>query len=419
MRVLYQSFGALGVVALWLGMTVGLVGLVPFVWPQVTWIPFQMVRPLHGTLVMAWILAGASATVYHALFALVGPVRGVTASGWWQLGGGLFATLGIVWDYLHLHFGGREYLEFSPDWSPMIGMVAMLFALNVLRMVVRLPRPWPVYAWMWVTGAVGLMVAFAEAHLWLLPEVGGQIVRDTTFQWKAYGSLIGSWNMLIYGVQFYWLERLSSESGLAHSKSAFFFFFLGLFNLLFNWGHHLYPVPMASFIKHVAYAVSMTEWILLLKIVGDWWRQKGPETKSLPFFRSAQGWVAANLVLAIALSIPAVNLWTHGTPVTVAHAMGSTIGINTFLLLGALHNMAGRSVPPMLVGLCNLGLAGLVGGLLGEGIADMAKAAGGWGYGVSALGGGLLWGVVTLLAGQGLSLLAAVYPSKEKAGRVL
>jgi nitric oxide reductase subunit B len=33
------------------------------------------------------------------------------------------------------------------------------------------------------------------------------------------------------------------------------------------------------------------------------------------------------------MSIPAINVFTHGTHVTVAHTMGATIGINTMLLL--------------------------------------------------------------------------------------
>lgn len=47
---------------------------------------------------------------------------------------------------------------------------------------------------------------------------------------------------------------------------------------------------------------------------------------------AADVWVFLTLTLAIGMSIPAINLYTHGTHVTVAHTMGATIGINTFLL---------------------------------------------------------------------------------------
>jgi nitric oxide reductase subunit B len=38
----------------------------------------------------------------------------------------------------------------------------------------------------------------------------------------------------------------------------------------------------------------------------------------------------------LAISIPGINFFTHGTHITVAHAMGSTIGINTTILLASL-----------------------------------------------------------------------------------
>jgi nitric oxide reductase subunit B len=56
---------------------------------------------------------------------------------------------------------------------------------------------------------------------------------------------------------------------------------------------------------------------------------------------TAEIWVFINLLLAIAMSIPAINRYTHGTHITVAHAMGTTIGINTMILLGGIGYMIG------------------------------------------------------------------------------
>ena len=53
------------------------------------------------------------------------------------------------------------------------------------------------------------------------------------------------------------------------------------------------------------------------------------------FLVASELWVFLNLVLALFMSIPAVNRYTHGTHITVAHAMGTTIGINTMILLGS------------------------------------------------------------------------------------
>lgn len=49
----------------------------------------------------------------------------------------------------------------------------------------------------------------------------------------------------------------------------------------------------------------------------------------------ADAWIFLNLALAIAISVPAWNYYTHGTHITVAHAMGATIGINTMILFAS------------------------------------------------------------------------------------
>jgi nitric oxide reductase subunit B len=50
---------------------------------------------------------------------------------------------------------------------------------------------------------------------------------------------------------------------------------------------------------------------------------------------AADIWIFINLGQAILMSIPAINIYTHSTHVTVAHAMGTTIGINTMIIFAA------------------------------------------------------------------------------------
>lgn len=54
-------------------------------------------------------------------------------------------------------------------------------------------------------------------------------------------------------------------------------------------------------------------------------------------------WVFLSLLLAIAMSIPAINVYTHGTHITVAHTMGATIGINSFLILAFAFDILNNS----------------------------------------------------------------------------
>ena len=107
---------------------------------------------------------------------------------------------------------------------------------------------------------------------------------------------------------------------------------------MFNWGHHIYTLPTHGFVKHISYAVSMTELFILGRIIYLWkdsltTAKKNFHQTSYRFLMAADIWIFLTLVLAIAMSIPAINVYTHGTHITVAHTMGATIGINSFLLL--------------------------------------------------------------------------------------
>jgi nitric oxide reductase subunit B len=158
-----------------------------------------------------------------------------------------------------------------------------------------------------------------------------------TVQWKSYGSMVGSWNMLIYGCGIYLMDKISGDKHYGVSKIGFALYFLGLFNLMFNWGHHIYTLPTEGYIKNISYLVSMTELILFFRIIYLWKSSLSTAKKHfyhIPyrFLIAADVWIFLTLLVAVAMSIPAINVYTHGTHVTVAHTMGATIGINTFLL---------------------------------------------------------------------------------------
>ena len=156
--------------------------------------------------------------------------------------------------------------------------------------------------------------------------------------------------MLVYGAAMYAAEKISGDKKFAKSNTAFALYFLGFTNLLFNWGHHTYVVPAAPWIKTTAYIISMTELLIFGHIIWKWRNTLSAAKKNyhiiaFRFLSIADAWIFLNLCLAIAISIPAVNVFTHGTHITVAHAMGATIGINTMLLMGIVFFMI-RSIRP-------------------------------------------------------------------------
>ncbi|MDO8366232.1 MAG: cbb3-type cytochrome c oxidase subunit I [Saprospiraceae bacterium] len=334
-----KRYLATALVLLCLGLIFGLMAGIFYLFPGFGnyALDFRYWRPMHVSAVVFWIILGATGCVYSGLDFFQPLHSPALARLQWYLW--LFAIVGIYYSYLKGDFGGREYWEFNPVWALPIALAWLLFLVNFIKSVRKIAQ-WPVYVWMWMTGLLFFLFSFTENYLWVFPYFREHFVTDTTIQWKVNGSLVGAWNQLLYGTAFFLMARISKNSGLGHSRLAFGMYFLGLFNLMFNWGHHIYTLPTDTYVRYTGYMVSMTEWVFFARIVYNW-RQSVTDIQKhyyhfpYRFLMAADIWVLINLSQAIMMSIPAVNLYTHGTHVTVAHAMGTTIGINTMILLAA------------------------------------------------------------------------------------
>lgn len=336
-------FLSIALLFLFVGLLLGVIGSFQYLFPE--WLksafPFSRVRPLHVSLVISWIFTAATGGIYYYIqdyqrkplySEILAWVHGILL---------LIVSCCTIVSYSSGTFGGREYLEF-PAWIgvPLI-TYWLIFMYNVFRSLKVSFKTAPIYVWMWVTGLVFFLITFLESQLWLISFFGENVIRDTTVQWKALGSMVGSWNMLVYGTAFYIMEKISGNKVTTNSKQTFFFYFLGLTNLMFNWGHHTYIVPASPWIRHIAYVISMTELLILWNIIREWRSSLDSAKKNfhiLPvrFLTAADFWIFINLILAIAMSVPAINRYTHGTHITVAHAMGTTIGINSMILFASL-----------------------------------------------------------------------------------
>jgi len=345
------DFMRLGMLALAAGMLFGVIGSFQFLFPDfLRELLFTQTRPLHVSLVISWIFLAAVGGIYFYLprqcnLPLWSP--GAARVHFWVF---VFTGLAILFSYFAGKFSGREYFEFPPLLSIPIFLSWILFGVNYFNTLRQHNGPWPVYYWMWGTGILFFFITFSEAYLWLIPYFRQNMVREITVQWKAYGALTGSWNMLVYGTALYVAGRITGNQDAARSKLAYSMYFLGLFNLMFGWAHHTYPVPSQPWIRTLAYAVSMTELLILGKILWDWRRkledyQKHRQCHAYRFLYAADIWIFINLILALLISVPAINLLTHGTHITVAHAMGSTIGINTMILLASVFYVIREELP--------------------------------------------------------------------------
>ena len=306
-------------------------------------ISLVQLRPLHTTFASAWLFLGAVTAVQKYLSDEFGLPTANEARRFrlqmilWGLAGlaaAITLPLGIT--------SGREYVGFHPSISALIAGGWLLFAWTFFARVGPDFFKRPVYVYMWAAGILYFLYTFAEAHAWLLDGVWQRPVADLQIQWKSCGALVAAFNQMVYGGLTYFGAKHSGDERIGHSRTAFALFGVGLLNSLTNYAHHTYHLPQSHAIKWIAFAVSMLEIILLLRLLHE--VSSALRLRRRPLWEHiniterltslAKHWNVFLLTLALAISVPPWNSLIHGTHVVMAHAMGSELAIDTYILLG-------------------------------------------------------------------------------------
>lgn len=324
-------------------LSFGVIASFAFLYPEFynQFFPFYQLRPMHVSAALFWIISGATAGIlfFKKEVFRVDEDKNVAEIIFIYLWIASIAAVFVFYSFKK--FGGREYWEFPAFLCLPILISWLCLMFSYFKAWKRRDEKPPLYVWMWTTGILFFLITFLEQNLYQISWFRQSFLREITVQWKSNGAMVGAWNQMIYGTSLFVMVKLSGDEKIARNGKAFFFYFLGLTNLMFNWGHHIYNVPSASWIRHVSYGISMTEWIIFINIIQGF-KSKMNEQKKLKhlltyrFLIASEYWVFLNLTLALFMSIPAINRYTHGTHITVAHAMGATIGINTMILLSSL-----------------------------------------------------------------------------------
>ncbi len=296
-------------------------------------------RPIHTTFASAWIFLGGATVVYRFLEDF-GPVTDgdrlrlrVQVLCWAVAGAGILGTL------LLRVTSGREYVGFHPVFSLLIVIGWICYAWNFFRVTGRSFWRQPVYVTMWGVAFLFFLYTFAEQHAYLLPGVYADPIQDLRVQWKATGTLVGSFNLFVYGAIIYIGELVTGDKRYGHSRMAYALFAVGLLNSFTNFGHHSYHLPQSAVVNWISFVVSMTEITILARCIHDVWclvgnKSDGTPTPTAVSFTAAKWWTLVILFTSVVISVPPLNSVIHGTYVVTGHAMGATIGIDTMILLG-------------------------------------------------------------------------------------
>ena len=335
-----------GLIAIAITLVGGLLGAlysVPSLAPtfQSLGLDLRQLRPIHTTFASAWIFLGGMAVVHRYLMDHGGPA---TSGDRWRLRVQVLcwaaAGFGILVTLLAGVGSGREYVGFHPAFSVLILVGWLCYAWNFFRVVG--PGFWnrPLYVTMWGVGTVFFVYTFLEQHAYLLSGLWEDPVQDLRVQWKATGTMVGTFNLFVYGSVIYIGERISGDAEYGHSRTAYALFAVSLLNSFTNFAHHTYHLPQRELVKWIAFVVSMMEVIILVRAVSDLVKlvrtqEDRPFCATRGSFAAAKYWSVAIVGSAVLISIPPLNAIIHGTYAVTGHAMGATIGIDTMILLGA------------------------------------------------------------------------------------
>ncbi len=221
-----RGFFWLALSYLLLGLLFGTIGGFQYILPAFLkeHLSFQKTRPLHVYLVIAWIFTAVQGAVYYFLPRVTGKHL------YWPTGIRLhlalqtITSLTIIVSFFSGYFGGREYLEFPPAIGLLIAASWIPFAINFFGSLNFSITKAPIYVWQWSIGIIFFYITLSESYLWLLDHFRNNEIRDITVQWKALGSMVGSWNMLVYGSGMYIMCRLTGDDKLSRSPVSFFSF---------------------------------------------------------------------------------------------------------------------------------------------------------------------------------------------------
>ena len=309
-------------------------------------------RPLHTTFASSWIFLGVAASVTYFLFESQGPTAAEKRRTKIQLICWGLAGLGVL---VTLPFGitsGREYLGFNPIISALILAGWLLFATTFFSRIWRGFWGRPVYVYMWSAGMLYFIYTFAEGHAYLLPGMKQYPIADLQVQWKSCGTLVAAFNQMVYGSLIFVGEKMTGDKRAGHSKASFSLFGIGLLNSFTNYAHHTYHLPQSHLVKWVAFIVSMLEIILLVIVFREVTKlmTRKPRSSlgfktSVHFIELSKCWNLCLLTLALLISVPPLNALIHGTHVVMAHAMGSELAIDSYILFAVFAFVLGNIFP--------------------------------------------------------------------------
>jgi nitric oxide reductase subunit B len=321
-------------------------------------------RAIHLNLAVFWPAVGLmGATYYFLIHDLRTPIwsRRLAMAQFWLSAAALIGTIGA----LALGFTeGREYLEAPWFFKLLIVLGLFLFTVNILVTLARRPdralRPVPIIVALSVPFSGLLLLA---ATFWYHNPSVDEMMRFWVVHMWEEGSLDLLASVAIVAL-------LARTRGVAaRTAEGWLLLEAGLivFSGALGTGHHYYWIGLPAFWITVGAVFSFVQVVpiaMLGRLTLSAARDTGPGAadwgllRATWFILSAVAWnvIGAGLI-GLAITVPTVNRYIHGTYVTSGHAHLALGGFFGFLVLGLVLFILDRYRPTDAAGRRDVGLS--------------------------------------------------------------
>lgn len=342
-RVAYPFFIASAALFL-LQIVFGLIIAAQFVWPTflLDTLPFNVGRETHLNLLVVWLLFGLMGASYYLVPDECERELFSPKLAYVQLAVLLVAGVGALAGFWF--FGasrGKPFTEAAMPWPWLIALSAVLFLVNLGVTILRAPRRTAIAIVLFAG-----MAALAGLYLINLGTYRNLTVDYYWWWWIIHLWVEGAWELIAAAVSAYLLIGLTGvERGRMH-KWLYVEVALVLFTGIIGIGHHYYWIGTPRYWLLWGAVFSALEPIPIALMAYDSLASMRRRLVE-PANRVAWYWFGGSVighllgagVWGVAITLPQINRWTHGTQVTASHGHFAFYGAFAMLVIAAIYTM--------------------------------------------------------------------------------
>jgi len=346
------------------------------------WIPFNAARATHTNLLVVWILTGFMGSAYYII-----PEESQNELYSVKLAYVQLITLLLVGvtAIIGFHFNwweGRKFLEIPRPLDFLVVINVLAFMFNILMTLFKGKKQ--------TTTALVLTMGLLFAALLYLP---GMIwfdnhTLDSFFRWYVVHLWVeGVWELIMGGILAFLLIKLTGVDREVIEKWLYIIVGLTFLSGILGTGHHYYYIGAPDYWLIVGGIFSALEPLAFLGMALfalAMYRKGGKDHPNKTALYWTLGCAITSFVgaglLGAAHTLPAVNLYTHGTLITAMHghmAFWGAYGMLIFAIMAyAVPLMTGRKLynTPMAswaFWLSNVGMVGMTASFAVAGVAQV------------------------------------------------